>query len=72
LCGLTGTEIALWDSWGLDEETYGNDFLMTLLRGDLPSGYEMVGHAPPHQGRLATDQQDEYASSPTPTLDFCF
>lgn len=42
LCGLTGTEIALWDSWGLDEETYGNDFLMTLLRGDLPSGYEMV------------------------------
>ena len=35
------TKINLWDTWGLDGETYSGPFLLKLLEGNVPSDFQM-------------------------------
>jgi len=34
-------QIAIWDTWGVDDTNYQCDFLLKLLSGEIPNGFKM-------------------------------
>jgi hypothetical protein len=49
---LEGTDISLWDCWGLTQKTYHGNELELILDGKLPGGWSMDDRIGQHAGIL--------------------